>query len=88
MTFSEADLQMGMIVKSSDGDKLGTLNEVIEEPGDGTMYLVVEGGFFGLGSPSLYVPASAVARIEAGNNIILDCDEAEAKAKYKSKPSH
>jgi hypothetical protein len=50
-----ADLQLGWVVLTNDGHRLGRIKEV------GQHYVEVSGGLF---SSTLYVPSSAIANIE------------------------
>src|SRR5829696_3751719 len=64
----------GRTVYDRDGDKIGTVEELL---GSGAASsLRVSTGFLGLGH-DLYVPTSAVARLDADGNIYLDADKDE-----------
>lgn len=94
-----SELQLGREVDGSDGEKIGSINEVVEdpsseEPSRGEYYMVVDqGGFLGFGASHLHIPVSAVQEIERGGAlgigskpIVLNCTGEEARTKYQVKP--
>ena len=56
----------GAKVVSSDGDVVGQVEKVIDEPGTGRHAVVVIGGFLGIGGSSVLVPADTLAPSGSG----------------------
>jgi hypothetical protein len=91
-TVSVGDLSIGMPVAGSDGEEIGVINHVVENPGapensPASFYFQVDvGGLLGLGSKHLYVPVDAVERVIGGESVSLSCTAEQAKEQFKQEP--
>ena len=56
----------GAKVVSSEGDVVGQVEKVIDEPGNGRQAVVSIGGFLGIGSSSVLIPADTLAPSGSG----------------------
>lgn len=50
-------------------------------------FQVDQGGILGIGATQLYIPISAIADIDPGNALTLNCTKDEADAEYAEKPA-
>jgi hypothetical protein len=79
-------------VQGSDGEKIGVVNKVVENPSvaaaaPGRFYFEVDrGGFLGVGATHLYIPVETVTSTDDGV-ITLSCTANTASEKYKHEPS-
>jgi sporulation protein YlmC with PRC-barrel domain len=95
------NLQMidkGMEVYDSMGEKIGSVADVYAVAAEsqtstltptstaGTMFKVNEGGVLGIGATVLYVPFNAVANVDPGDSVTLNCTQADAERQYATKP--
>jgi hypothetical protein len=93
MVQTAADIQKGMGVYSSNGDKLGEVHHVWPYVTDAPTHVtasgyfsVREGGTLGIGGKDLYVPFAAVDDITRGDCLTLSCTKEEANRLYASSP--
>jgi len=90
--FSVGDLTLGKPVLGSDGQKIGVVNEVVNDPSAGpgsraSFYFEVDrGGFLGIGSTHLYIPAEEVLSADRNGSVRLTCTAEEAAQKYAHTP--
>ena len=91
-TISVADLALGSPVTGSDGNKIGVVNEVIENPSmppasAGSFYFEVnQGGILGIGATHLYIPVEAVQSAGGTHGVTLVCTAEEAGEEYTRRP--
>lgn len=91
-TFSAGDLGLGQPVVGRDGEHIGSVNEVTENPAvrpgsPDAFYMVLNlGGFAGISLDHLYVPVSAVQEAPNNQPIVLACTADEARERYREKP--
>lgn len=86
MAVTPSDVGLGMDVRGSKGEKVGTVEEVAAT-GAGVAYMLVDkGGILGIGGERLWIPLSAVARVESGRHVVLQCTKDEASARYQKNP--
>lgn len=77
---------MGMDVRGSDGEKLGTVGEIMAIPGDEAFIMVDQGGVLGIGSKHLWIPLEEISQVTEGRHITLSCTKEEADRQYDRKP--
>lgn len=91
-TISAGDLALGLPVTGSDGNKVGVVNEVIENPSmppgsAGNFYFEVnQGGILGIGATHLYMPIEMVKSVSREHGVLLVCTAEEAGEKYGHRP--
>lgn len=91
-TFSVGDLSLGTPVIGSDHQKIGVVNQVVNDPSAppgsrGSFYFEVDrGGFLGIGSTHLYIPAEDVSSVDQNGDVRLTCTAEEAAQKYARRP--
>ncbi len=91
-TISVGDLALGSPVTGSDGNKVGVVNEVIENPSmppgsAGSFYFEVnQGGILGIGATHLYMPIEMVKSVGGEHGVTLRCTAEEASEKYTRRP--
>lgn len=91
-TFSVGNLALGKPVVGSDGESIGVVNELVENPSAppgsaGSFYMKVSTGkVFGLGGTELYVPVTAVAQAPHDEPVVLICTAEEARERFREKP--
>ena len=88
---SVGDVQMGLEVYDANGEEIGRVNEIVNDPypGGGQEHLfmqVAEGDIVEIWKPNLYIPFSAITGAEAGQWVKIDCTKSEAEGKYGKKP--
>lgn len=86
MAMTPSDIGLGMDVHASDGEKVGTVNEIAATPSGEGYILVEEGGVLGFNASHLWIPLTAVARVEDGRHVTLFCSKSQAIEKYETKP--
>lgn len=92
MFASVGDLQPGMDVLGSDGEKIGVINEVVVDPNAtdsaGRFYFILhQGGVLGIGGNFLYIPVDAVQSVQSGFNVTLNAARSEVESRYRDRPS-
>lgn len=86
MAITPSDIGMGMDVHGSDGEKVGSVDEITASPSGEGYITVIEGGILGIGGTHLWIPITAVERVEDGRHVTLSCTKSEASERYRNKP--
>ena len=76
---SDYESAKGLDVYGSDGQKIGTVDEVLTDTNTGKRYFLVKSGPFGLGTETLYVPESAVELV-GNDRVVLNVTKTDAEA--------
>ncbi len=76
---SERDHVKGLAVYGSNGEKIGTVDEVLTDTTSGRRYFLVKGGPLGLGTDTFYIPESAV-ELTGSDRVVLNMTKTDIEA--------
>lgn len=75
----------GLSVYGSDGQKIGTVDEVLTDTTTGRRYFLVKSGPLGLGTDTYYIPEKAVELV-GSDRVVLNMTKTDAEAQGWTTP--
>lgn len=76
---SGRDHVKGLGVYGSNGEKIGTVDEVLTDTTSGRRYFLVKGGLLGLGTETFYIPESVVELV-GSDRVVLNMTKTDVEA--------